>query len=79
MKDEKLKKNLFVGLILSVFVIAGVNIFNAVSGKELSTFEIVFLAMETYIFVFSTYYLVLTFFGCTKKDILMQNLKQNLL
>lgn len=68
MKDEKFKKILFGGLILAVFVIAVVNIFNAISSKELSTFEIVFLAMETYIFVFSTYYLVLTFFGWKKYE-----------
>lgn len=63
MKQEPIKKVIFTALIFSIFIIAGANIYNAFSGAKMSNFEMLFLFMETYVFVFSTYYLVLTFFG----------------
>jgi cellulose synthase/poly-beta-1,6-N-acetylglucosamine synthase-like glycosyltransferase len=63
---EKFKKSLLVALIIGMFVIAGVNFYNAVTGGDMSGFEMLFLCMETYVFIFSTYYFILTFFGWKK-------------
>lgn len=66
--NDKFKKKILGSLIIGIFAFAGFNLYKTLTNVELSTFEVVFSFAEAYVFIFSTYYLILTFFGWKKYD-----------
>ena len=67
MKNEKNKRKFLGFLILMIFAIAIFNIWITYNTKGYNGwFDVVFTVLESYIFIFSTYYLLLTMFGWKK-------------
>lgn len=67
MKNEKNKRRFLGFLVILIFVIAIFNIWKTYSTVGYNTwFGVIFTLMESYIFIFSTYYLLMTMFGWKK-------------